>query len=40
VVAIALLTGALLLLALGYLRSAAVRSGEQLTASLARVISE
>jgi PAS domain S-box-containing protein len=40
VLALALLTGALLASALWYLRSAAVRSGEQLTASLARVISE
>jgi PAS domain S-box-containing protein len=40
VLAIALLTGALLLAALAYLRTAALRGGEQLTASFSRVISE
>ena len=38
--ALVLLTGALLLFALLYLREAALRSGEELTDSLSRVISE
>ncbi|HEX2545855.1 MAG TPA: PAS domain-containing protein, partial [Ramlibacter sp.] len=40
VLAIALLTGALLAFALLYQREAALRSGEELTASISRVISE
>jgi PAS domain S-box-containing protein len=40
VLALSLLTGALLLYALLYLRESAVRSGEELTDSLSRVISE